>query len=159
MLLLDDSMATPIHAPRGLGWPVAGEPGDANIASWAAARRSRFSELPAGEQLDRQIERRVFGRDSEKSVPPFSTEDWTATALAELASRRTGWWFDVAERDGVWEAMWIEHPPISEERKPGDRILSLITATASTRALAICRSLLRAAACPRWPAASGLREP
>ncbi|HYK41706.1 MAG TPA: hypothetical protein VE007_04895 [Thermoanaerobaculia bacterium] len=105
--------------------------------------------LEPGPELDREIERRVFGRASTRQVPPFSTEDWNAQALAELVSRETGWWFDVSERDGLWSAMWIE-PPAGAATKPR-RILSLITATADTRAAAICRALLRATRCPRWP--------
>ena len=119
-----------------------------DLASW---RRSRGTDLPSGPALDRQIEWRVFGRAAGRSVPPFSTEDWTASALAELVARQTGWWFDVTQRDRTWEAMWIEHPPVPLHASSRRRILSLVTATAPTRALAICRSLLRAAACPRWP--------
>ena len=109
--------------------------------------------LEPGPELDREIERRVFGRTSTRPAPPFSTQDWNAQALAELVSRQTGWWFDVCERDGegVWSAMWIE-PPVGAATKPR-RILSLITATGETRAAAICRALLRATRCPRWPGA------
>ena len=107
--------------------------------------------LEPGPELDREIERRVFGRTSTRPVPPFSTQDWNAQALAELVSRQTGWWFDVTEREGVWSAMWIE-PPAGAPTKPR-RILSLITATGSTRAAAICRALVRATRCPRWPEA------
>jgi hypothetical protein len=105
--------------------------------------------LEPGPELDREIERRVFGRTSTRPVPPFSTQDWNAQALAELVSRQTGWWFDVSEREGIWNAMWIE-PPAGAPTRPR-RILSLITATGPTRAAAICRALLRATRCPRWP--------
>ena len=107
--------------------------------------------LEPGPDLDREIERRVFGRASRRAVPPFSTQDWSAQALAELVSRQTGWWYDVSEREGVWSAMWIE-PPAGAPTRPR-RILSLITATGPTRAAAICRALLRATRCPRWPEA------
>jgi hypothetical protein len=110
-------------------------------------RLSRCGQLPAGEELDRYIESRVFGRAAARSVPPFSTEEWTATALAELVSRETGWRFEAALRDGTWEAMWIEYP-----RTGRRRVLSLTTATAPTRALAICRALIKATGSPRWPA-------
>jgi hypothetical protein len=105
--------------------------------------------IEPGPELDREIELRVFGHRSTRPAPPFSTEDWNAQALAELVSRQTGWWFDVCEREGRWSAMWIE-PPVGAAVKPR-RILSLITATADTRAAAICRALLRATRCPRWP--------
>ncbi|MDQ6893479.1 MAG: hypothetical protein M3167_12465 [Acidobacteriota bacterium] len=107
--------------------------------------------LEPGPELDREIERRVFGRNSTHSAPPFSTQDGNAEGLAELVSGQTGWWFDVSEREGTWSAMWIE-PPVGSGAKPR-RILSLITATGDTRAAAICRALLRATRCPRWPGA------
>ena len=105
--------------------------------------------IEPGPDLDREIERRVFGRSSNRPAPPFSTNDWNAQSLAELVSRQTGWWFDVCEGEGVWSAMWIE-PPVGAATKPR-RILSLITATGDTKAAAICRALLRATRCPRWP--------
>ena len=114
-------------------------------------RIARLGQLPAGEELDRQIESRVFGRTAARSVPPFSTEEWTATALAELVARETGWWFEAAARDGVWEAMWIEYPRDLSDSSRGRRILSMTTATAPTRALAICRALIKATGSPRWP--------
>ena len=111
---------------------------------------TRSSEpLEGGPELDREIERRVFGRSSVRSTPPFSTQDWSAQALAELVSRETGWRFEVSELDGRWSAMWIE-PPAGVATK-SRRILSLITATGETRAAAICRALLGATHCPRWP--------
>jgi hypothetical protein len=112
---------------------------------------SRCAQLPAGEELDRLIEARVFGRGAARSVPPFSTEDWTATALVELVSRLTGWRFEAALRDGTWEAMWIEYPAKPSDGPRGRRVLSLTTATGSTRALAICRALIKATGSPRWP--------
>ncbi len=104
--------------------------------------------VPAGPELDREIEVRVFNT-SARTAPPFSTEDWTACTMAELVARRTGWSFDAMLHDGLWSALWIEQPSVSAGSKR--RVLSLITATAPTRPLAICRALLRAARCPRWP--------
>ena len=124
--------------------------GDSAVASFDWLTRSAQPVEP-GPDLDREIEERVFGRTSTRQVPPFSTQDWNAQALAELVSRQTGWWFDVSEREGIWSAMWIE-PPVGAPTKPR-RILSLITATGPTRAAAICRALLRATRCPRWPGA------
>ena len=144
-------MAVQIRQTHRLEWSGSEEHPSLDKDGSRSWRRSRWAELPAGEELDRQIERRVFGRVPGRSVPPFSTEDWTAVALAELVSRQTGWWFDVVERDGTWEAMWIELPPPGgSEHGSRRRILTLVTATASTRALAICRSLVKATACPRW---------
>jgi hypothetical protein len=131
--------------PRGLGRlprPAA-----------RSARRPGGADLEGGVELDREIELCVFGRVAADAVPPFSTEDWTAAALADLVARRTGWTFDIAQRDGIWEAVWIERPATAAA--PGAkkrRIQSLVTATGETSALAICRSLLRATSCPSWPA-------
>jgi len=119
-----------------------------STSSHASSARSGAPPSP-GPDLDREIERRVFGRESSRPAPPFSTEDWTASTMAELVARRTGWTFDVMRQDGVWSAMWIERPQASAG--PKRRVLSLVTATAPTRPLAICRALLRAAGSPRWP--------
>ncbi|MEO8191512.1 MAG: hypothetical protein ABI682_14315 [Acidobacteriota bacterium] len=108
----------------------------------------------SGPELDREIERRVFSRAPARAVPPFSTEDWTATALLELVLRRTGWKCDLTEQDGTWSAMWIEYPGVSSAAGSRSKILSMITASAPTRALAICRALLKATRCPRWPGIS-----
>lgn len=127
---------------------------DVEMATFSSnAPFARPSEpVSAGPDLDREIEQRVFGRQSSRPAPPFSTEDWTASTMAELVARQTGWTFDVMRQDGVWSAMWIERPQASAG--PKRRVLSLVTATAPTRPLAICRALLRAAGSPRWP--SGL---
>jgi len=138
-------MALEFNDPRGLGWL----PGPAT----RTAGRASEDDADGGVEIDREIERRVFGRVGGGAVPPFSSEDWTAAALAELVARRTGWTFDIAQRDGVWEAMWVERPAAAAA--PGAkkrRIQSLVTATGATSALALCRSLLRATSCPRWPA-------
>ncbi len=104
----------------------------------------------SGPELDREIERRVLRKAPARAVPPFSTEDWTATALAQMVSRQTGWACEVSEQDATWSAIWIEYPN-SSPSAPRQRILSMITASAPTRALAICRALIRATGCPRWP--------
>ena len=113
----------------------------------------RTSTLPpeSGPELDREIERRVFSRSPGRAVPPFSTEDWTATALAQLVTRQTGWECEISEQDGTWSAMWIEYPRTATAPSSRHRILSMITAAAPTRALAICRALIKATRCPRWP--------
>ena len=114
--------------------------------------RSRTPWEAPGTELDREIERRVFGRASGGGVPPFSTQDWTAAALAQLVARRTGWSFDVAERDGIWSAIGIERSTAPSGPGPvRGRILSLVTTTGETRAHAICRCLLQASRSPRWP--------
>lgn len=115
------------------------------------APRSRTPWEAPGTELDREIERLVFGRAPGGEVPPFSTRDWTAAALAQLVARRTGWSFDVAERDGIWSAIGIECSTPSGPGPVRGRILSLVTTTGATRAHAICRCLLQASRSPRWP--------
>ncbi|MEP6767144.1 MAG: hypothetical protein ABJC61_00645 [Acidobacteriota bacterium] len=110
--------------------------------------------LAPGPELDREIERRVFSRAPGRAIPPFSTEEWTATALAELVARQTGWTCEVGEQHGAWSALWIEHPEESPAPAGRRRILSMVTASGPTRALAICRSLIKATRCPRWPGVS-----
>lgn len=115
-------------------------------------QRSRTPWEAPGTELDREIERRVFGRVPGGEVPPFSTRDWTAAALEQLVARRTGWSFDVAERDGIWSAIGIERSMAPSGPGPvRRRILSLVTTTGATRAHAICRCLLQASRSPRWP--------
>lgn len=115
--------------------------------------RSRTPWEVPGAELDREIERCVFGRAPGGKVPPFSTQDWTAAALAHLVARRTGWSFDVVERDGIWSAIGIERStPTPKTVSSGiPRIVALVTSTGRTRAHAICRCLLRASRNPRWP--------
>ncbi len=122
----------------------------------ASGRLVPRASLPptSGPELDREVERRVFSRAPGRSVPPFSTEDWTATALAGLVSRQTGWTCEVSELHGAWSAMWIEHPGASPASPARRRILSMVTASGPTRALAICRSLVKATRCPGWPGVS-----
>ncbi len=122
----------------------------------ASGRFVSHASLPpaSGPELDREVERRVFSRAPGRSVPPFSTEDWTATALAELVSRQTGWTCEVSEQNGAWSAIWIEHFDASPAPALRPRILSMVTASGPTRALAICRSLVKATRCPGWPGVS-----
>jgi len=48
-------------------------------------------EVSAGPELDSMLQAKVFGdRSGSDSVPPFSTRDWTALALAELVADRKG---------------------------------------------------------------------
>lgn len=125
------------------------------VASGCPAPHASLPLAP-GPELDREIERRVFSRAPGRAVPPFSTEEWTATALAALVSRQTGWTCEVSEQHGAWSAMWIEHPDESPAPPARRRILSMVTASGPTRALAIRRSLIKTSRCPRWP---GVSEP
>ena len=98
----------------------------------------------AGPEMDRELQTRVFGADHAQSVPPFSTRDWTALALAELVTERTNWRYQLVEQDGLWTAIWFERG------LPKRRVAAMVTARASTRALALCRALMKATRSPRW---------
>jgi hypothetical protein len=102
----------------------------------------------AGPDFDRELQQRVFGTDHAASVPPFSTRDWTALALAELVAERTSWRYQLIESAGTWTAIWFE----SARSRP---VAAMVTARASTRALALCAALLKATRSPRWTTASG----
>lgn len=107
-----------------------------------------------GPRLDRVILQRVFGRSAGPPFPPFSTEDWTATALAEAVGRRPGWSFHLAACGRLWTATFLENTM----RQCGGWspfVSSLICATGRTRALAICRALLKVTRCPRWSPLDG----
>ncbi len=115
-------------------------------------------EAVAGEPLDRRIEREVLFRIPGDRVPRFSTDERAAMDLAFDVSRKTGWKFQVSCSGGAWNATWIE----DRRREPGDarrrKIGALVTATAPTKALAICRALRKAAKLPRWPLAPHARK-
>lgn len=97
-------------------------------------------EVQAGPELDRLIEREVLGRepDKDQDVPAYSIHEPTAVALAARFSRDRGWWhFEKHEVYGGWSVGWIEEShPLLVSVQP-------IRASAPTRALAICRSLLK----------------
>jgi hypothetical protein len=102
-------------------------------------------EFSAGSEMDWMIQARVFGCGPGVAVPPFSTRDGTAVALADLVAARTGWKYQLVEQGGTWTAIWFE-PRIGR-----GGVSALVSARARTRALAICRALLKAARAPRWP--------
>jgi hypothetical protein len=97
-------------------------------------------EPEAGPSLDREIERRVLGVPPGATVPAYSTDEATAVALANRFSRTRGWWFfEKREVFGGSAFGWIQ------ESQPLFVSVHPIQASAPTRALAICRSLLKVA--------------
>lgn len=101
--------------------------------------RAIKKELSAGPDLDREVAR-VLGIDTSGAVPRYSTEDDTAVALAEWFSKERGWWhYKKREVYGGWTVGWIEEKqPLQVSTRP-------IQSSAPTRALAICRSILKVA--------------
>jgi hypothetical protein len=128
-------------------------PGPRSMAPIAPVSASALS----GEALDREIARRVLALGME-TAPPFSTDEAAAEDLANRVANGTGWRFEISERGDTWSAMWIELPTASSAGAPR-RLLSLVTATAPTRPLAICRALLKAARSPRWPRSPARSRP
>jgi hypothetical protein len=98
------------------------------------------SEPEAGPSLDHEIERRVCGVEPVGAVPAYSTDETAAVALANRFSRTQGWWFfEKREVFGGSAFGWIqESQPLLVSVHP-------IQASGPTRALAICRSLLKVA--------------
>jgi hypothetical protein len=106
-----------------------------------ARRPAPNLEPAAGPSLDREIERRVGGGPgAREGVPPYSTDDAAALALASRFSREKGWWFfEKREVFGGACVGWIQ------ESQPLFVSVHPIQASAPTRALAVCRSLLKVA--------------
>ncbi len=99
--------------------------------------QAKKTEPIAGPELDREIAR-VVGFDGSERIPFFSTDDATAVALAESFSRDRGWWhYKKREVYGGWTVGWIQ------EKRPASVAIKPIQASAPTRALAICRSILK----------------
>lgn len=111
-------------------------------------------EPESGPELDRRMVREVLGFEPGAAVPPYSTDDMTAAAMAIRFSRERGWWhFEQKGVYGGWSVGWVE------EGQPYLHSIYPIRASAPTRALAICRSLLKVAESLRirrekWPRGS-----
>ena len=93
--------------------------------------------------LDRLIELRVFGRKPVSEVPPYSTSDSAADVVVRALARPPWRWMCLQSgRD------WTFHWRRPNERSNLDdstvtRYVNLITVTAPTRPLAICRAALK----------------
>lgn len=129
---------------------VAGKPRPQAHAreAYDARAGSRFAET-AGPELDRVLARRVLGGEGEPPVPPYSSEDLAATALAELVGRQSGWSFHLAFCGSAWMATFTEKSDRKDDAT-NSPLASLVSASGRSRALAICRALLKVTGCPRW---------
>lgn len=134
---------TPKEA-TGKAAPEAGAP-----RAYDAHAGSRFAQM-AGPELDRVLARRVLGAEGEPPVPPYSSENLAATALAELVGRQSGWSFHLAFCGTSWMATFTEKSDRKKEDVPNSPLASLVSASGRSRALAICRALLKVTRCPRW---------
>jgi hypothetical protein len=97
-------------------------------------------EPQPGRDLDRRIEREVWGAENGAPIPAYSSDEAAAVALARRFSKEKGWWyFERREVFGGTTVGWIsESQPLLVSIRP-------IQASGPTRALAICRSLLKVA--------------
>jgi hypothetical protein len=102
------------------------------------------SPLEAGSFLDRLIELKVFGRKPVADVPPYSTDDGAAERVIARLNRPPLRWVAIREENG-WTFSWRE-PGAPDADSTATRYVRLISATGSTRPLAICRAALKLAA-------------
>jgi len=102
------------------------------------------SDLEAGAFLDRLIELKVFGRKPLADVPPYSTDDGAAERVIARLNRPPLRWVAIREENG-WTFSWRE-PGAPDADSTATRYVRLISATGSTRPLAICRAALKLAA-------------
>ena len=101
------------------------------------------SEPDAGSYLDRLIELRVFGRKPISSVPAYSTDENAADLVIARLNRPPLRWMSLQDGDS-WTFHWRSPAPgdLSED-STATRYAKLVSATGSTRALAICRAALK----------------
>jgi hypothetical protein len=116
--------------------------------AYDARAGARFAQT-AGPDLDRTLARRVLGGPGTTPVPPYSSEDWAAMALAELVGRQSDWTFHLAFCGNAWMATFTEKGTPKGD-VPIVPLSSFVSASGRSRALAIARALLKVVRCPRW---------
>ncbi|HEY6146326.1 MAG TPA: hypothetical protein VIZ69_01455 [Thermoanaerobaculia bacterium] len=102
------------------------------------------SDLDAGTFLDRLVELKVFGRKPVADVPCYSTDDAAAERVIARLNRPPLRWMAIKEQNG-WTFSWRQ-PGAPDAESTATRYVRLISATGSTRPLAICRAALKLAA-------------
>jgi hypothetical protein len=106
-----------------------------------AARTS--AEPEAGAYLDRLIELLVFGRKPFADVPPYSTNEEAAKLVVARLHRPPLRPLMVRNADG-WSFDWRQPDPNSGlEDTTGSRYVRLVSASAASPSLAICRAALK----------------
>ena len=96
-----------------------------------------------GATLDRLIELRVFGRKPVTDVPPYSTSDSAADTVIRVLARPPLRWMCL-QSGREWTFHW-RRPMANPDPDSStiSRYVTLITVTAPTRPLAICRAALK----------------
>jgi hypothetical protein len=96
-----------------------------------------------GATLDRLIELRVFGRKPVTDVPPYSTSD-SAADMVVRALARPPWRWMCLQSGREWTFHWRQPMTnLDPDSSTISRYVTLITVTAPTRPLAICRAALK----------------
>jgi hypothetical protein len=95
-----------------------------------------------GPVLDRLIELRVFGRKPVSDVPPYSTSDSAADVVVR-ALARPPWRWMCLQTGREWTFHWRRPHEANLDDSTVSRYVNLITVTAPTRPLAICRAALK----------------
>ena len=101
------------------------------------------SEPEAGSYLDRLVELRVFGRKPLSTVPAYSTDEDAAELVIARLNRPPLRWMSLKDGD-AWTFHW--RSPTSEnddDDSTAARFARLVSATAPTRPLAICRAAIK----------------
>ena len=101
------------------------------------------TEPEAGSYLDRLIELRVFGRKPISSVPAYSTDEGAADLVIARLNRPPLRWMSLQDGD-AWTFHW--RTPIAGEISDDStaaHYARLVSASAPTRPLAICRAALK----------------
>jgi hypothetical protein len=112
------------------------------------------SEPEAGAYLDRLVELRVFGRKPITSVPAYSTDENAAELVIARLNRPPLRWMSLKDGDS-WTFHWRSPAADDVLEDTTARYARLVSATAPTRPLAICRAALKLVAV----SGSGARPP
>jgi len=113
------------------------------------------NDLEAGPYLDRLIELRVFKRKPLSDAPRYSTEEEAAELVIARLNKPPLRWMSLKDGD-QWTFHWrklIPAPPGGG--KSTTRYLKMVTATAPTRPLAICRAAIKLLGPLTTPGSSG----
>jgi hypothetical protein len=101
------------------------------------------AEPEAGAYLDRLIELLVFGRKPFAEVPPYSTNEEAAKLVVAKLHRPPLRPLMVRNAEG-WSFDWRQPDPSSAlEDTTGSRYVKLVSASAASPSLAICRAALK----------------
>jgi len=99
-------------------------------------------DLEAGPYLDRLIELRVFARKPAAETPPYSTDDAAAERVIAHLNRPPLRWMAIREQD-AWTFSWRQPSDARDPDATASRYVRLVSATAPTRPLAICRAAIK----------------